>query len=62
MVEKGITVRIGIDGAHQNNRMDMIRDMYLTSLLYKVRTLDQKTILTETVLEMAIIMELNVLL
>ena len=55
MIEKGITVGIGTDGAPSNNRMDMMRDMYLTSLLHKGRTLDPKTVSAETVLEMAAI-------
>lgn len=55
MIEKGITVGIGTDGAPSNNRMDMMRDMYLTSLLHKGRTLDPKTVSAETVLEMATI-------
>lgn len=55
MIEKGITVAIGTDGAPSNNRMDMMRDMYLTSLIHKGRTLDPKTVSAETVLEMATI-------
>ena len=55
MIEKGITVGIGTDGAPSNNRMDMMRDMYLTSLLHKGRILDPKTVSAETVLEMATI-------
>ena len=55
MIEKGITVGIGTDGAASNNRMDMMRDMYLTSLLHKGRTLNPKTVSAETVLEMATI-------
>ena len=55
MMEKGITVGIGTDGAPSNNRMDMMRDMYLTSLLHKGRTLDPKSVSAEEVLEMATI-------
>lgn len=55
MLEKGIAVSIGTDGAPSNNRMDMMRDMYLTSLIHKGRTLNPKTISAEEVLEMATI-------
>ncbi|MEG0514748.1 MAG: amidohydrolase, partial [Cetobacterium sp.] len=35
MLEKGLNVSIGTDGAPSNNRMDMMREMYLTSLIHK---------------------------
>ena len=55
MLEKGIAVSIGTDGAPSNNRMDMMRDMYLTSLIHKGRTLNPKTVSADQVLEMATI-------
>ena len=55
MLEKGLSVSIGTDGAPSNNRMDMIREMYLTSLIHKGRTLNPKTVPAEKVLEMATI-------
>ncbi|CEI72145.1 MULTISPECIES: amidohydrolase [Romboutsia] len=55
MLEKGIPVSIGTDGAPSNNRMDMMRDMYLTSLIHKGRTLNPEVVNAETVLEMATI-------
>ena len=55
MLEKGIAVSIGTDGAPSNNRMEMMRDMYLTSLIHKGRTLNPKTVSAEQVLEMATI-------
>lgn len=55
MLEKGIAVSIGTDGAPSNNRMDMMRDMHLTSLIHKGRTLNPKTVSAEQVLEMATI-------
>lgn len=55
MLEKGIAVSIGTDGAPSNNRMDMMRDMYLTSLIHKGRTLNPKTVSAEQALEMATI-------
>lgn len=53
MLEKGICVSIGTDGAPSNNRMDMMDEMYLTSLIHKGRTLNPKAVPAETVLEMA---------
>ncbi|MGL4671368.1 amidohydrolase [Cetobacterium sp.] len=55
MLEKGVTVSIGTDGAPSNNRMDMMREMYLTSLIHKGRTLNPKCVKAEEVLEMATI-------
>ena len=52
MLEKGICVSIGTDGAPSNNRMDLIDEMYLTSLIHKGRTLDPSKIPAEKVLEM----------
>lgn len=53
MLHKGIPVSIGTDGAPSNNRMDMMRDMYLTSLIHKGRTLNPKVVYAEQILEMA---------
>ncbi|WP_297598025.1 amidohydrolase [uncultured Cetobacterium sp.] len=55
MLEKGLKVSIGTDGAPSNNRMDMMREMYLTSLIHKGRTLNPKVLPAEEVLEMATI-------
>lgn len=55
MLEKGLSVSIGTDGAPSNNRMDMMREMYLTSLIHKGRTLNPKVLPAEQVLEMATI-------
>lgn len=55
MLEKGIPVSIGTDGAPSNNRMDMMREIYLTSLIHKGRTLDPEVCSAEEVLEMATI-------
>ena len=55
MLEKGLSVSIGTDGAPSNNRMDMMREMYLTSLIHKGRTLNPKVVPAEQVLEMATI-------
>nr|WP_307775938.1 amidohydrolase [uncultured Cetobacterium sp.] len=55
MLEKGLPVSIGTDGAPSNNRMDMMREIYLTSLIHKGRTLNPKVVPAEQVLEMATI-------
>jgi len=52
MLAKGICVSIGTDGAPSNNRMDLIDEMYLTSLIHKGRTLDPSAVPAEKVLEM----------
>ncbi len=55
MIAKGITVSIGTDGAPSNNRMDMIDEMYLATLIHKGRNLNPKILPAEKVLEMATI-------
>lgn len=52
MLAKGVCVSIGTDGAPSNNRMDLIDEMYLTSLLHKGRTLDPAIVPAEKILEM----------
>ncbi|MGL4740273.1 MAG: amidohydrolase [Sarcina sp.] len=53
MIEKGIPVSIATDGAPSNNRMDMMRDMYLTSIIHKGRTLNPEILPAYKILEMA---------
>lgn len=55
MIEEGINVTLGTDGAPSNNRMDIMRDMYLASLLTKGKTLNPLTVNAYQVLEMATI-------
>ncbi|QGP92625.1 Atrazine chlorohydrolase [Neomoorella glycerini] len=55
MIAKGITVSIGTDGAPSNNRMDMMDEMYLATLIHKGRNLNPKILPAEKVLEMATI-------
>lgn len=55
MLEKGLHVSLGLDGAASNNGQDMLELMKLTSLLQKVHTLDPTIISAEKVLEMATI-------
>ena len=52
MIEKGIVVTIGTDGAPSNNRMDLIDEMWLTSLIHKGRLLDPSVMPAQQVLKM----------
>jgi 5-methylthioadenosine/S-adenosylhomocysteine deaminase len=53
MLEAGICVSIGTDGAPSNNRMTLIDEMWLTSLIHKGRLLDPTVVPAQTVLEMS---------
>jgi 5-methylthioadenosine/S-adenosylhomocysteine deaminase len=53
MVDHGIAVSIGTDGAPSNNRMDMFDEMYLTALIHKGRHLVPDALPAEKILEMA---------
>lgn len=53
LVVKGVCVSLGTDGAPSNNRMDLIDEMWLASLIHKGRWLDPTALPAETVLEMA---------
>lgn len=55
MLDRGMAVSIGTDGAPSNNRMDMFDEMYLTALIHKGRRLDSAIVPAERVLEMATI-------
>lgn len=55
MLERGIAVSIGTDGAPSNNRMDLIDEMYLTALIHKGRRLDPRVVPAASVLRMATI-------
>ncbi len=52
-IEKGMNVAIGTDGAASNNALDMFREMYLVSVLSKLREDDPASIDAAKVLEMA---------
>ncbi len=52
MLEAGVCVTIGTDGAPSNNRMTLIDEMWLTSLIHKGRTLDPTVVPAEAVLKM----------
>jgi 5-methylthioadenosine/S-adenosylhomocysteine deaminase len=53
MLDRGITVGLGTDGAPSNNRMDLIDEMHLTALIHKGRRLDPAVIPAQAVLRMA---------
>jgi 5-methylthioadenosine/S-adenosylhomocysteine deaminase len=53
MLQAGICVTIGTDGAPCNNRMTLIDEMWLTSLIHKGRLLDPTVMPAQTILAMA---------
>lgn len=55
MVERGIPVSIGTDGAPSNNRMSIVDEMWLTSLIHKGRTLDCTVLPAHEILDMGTI-------
>jgi 5-methylthioadenosine/S-adenosylhomocysteine deaminase len=55
MLELGIPVGLGVDGATSNNNQDMIEAMKTTALLHKVSSLNPEIISCEKILEMATI-------
>jgi 5-methylthioadenosine/S-adenosylhomocysteine deaminase len=55
MLKEGICVSIGTDGAPTNNRMDMVDEMWLTSLIHKGWRLDSTVVKAQEILRMATI-------
>jgi 5-methylthioadenosine/S-adenosylhomocysteine deaminase len=55
MLERGIVVGLGTDGAPTNNRMSMVDEIYLASLLHKSLRRDPTTLPARQVLAMATI-------
>ncbi len=53
MLQRGINVALGTDGAASNNRLDLFGEMRLASLLAKVATGDPSTVPAATALRMA---------
>ena len=53
LIEKGICVSIGTDGASSNNNLDLIEELKTASLLQKVSTLDPKVLDSEESIKMA---------
>ncbi len=52
MLNKGITVGLGTDGASSNNNLDMIEEMHLAAFLHKADTLDPLAVPAETAINM----------
>ncbi|MBN1247752.1 MAG: amidohydrolase, partial [Anaerolineae bacterium] len=52
MLEAGVCVALGTDGAPSNNRMTLIDEMWLASLIHKGRTLDPTVVPAQAVLAM----------
>lgn len=55
LLDKGICVSLGTDGASSNNNLDLIEEMKFASLLQKVDTLNPKALTSEDTLAMATI-------
>ncbi len=55
MLREGICVTIGTDGAPSNNRMDIVDEMWLTSLIHKGWRLEPDVVKAEEVLNMVTI-------
>ncbi len=53
MLAAGVCVALGTDGAPCNNRMSLIDDMWLASLIHKGRTLDPTAVPAQSILAMA---------
>ena len=53
MLRKGVCVSIGTDGASSSNRMDMVDEMWLTSLIHKGWRLDSTVVPSTDILCMA---------
>ena len=52
MLDRGITVSLGTDGAPSNNRMNLISEMYLAGLIHKGRKLNPQVVPAEAILGM----------
>ncbi len=55
MLDMGINLAIGTDGPASNNALDMFREMYLTTVLQKVKEMDASAVDANRVLYMATI-------
>lgn len=61
MIDQGVKLGIGTDGAASNNTLDLLRDMQLAALLHKVITRDATALPAHTMLEMATVSGARVL-
>ncbi|WP_458455066.1 amidohydrolase family protein [Methanobrevibacter sp.] len=55
LIDNGVCVAIGTDGASSNNNLDLIEELKTASLLQKVSTLDPKVLSSDEAIEMATI-------
>lgn len=55
LLESGVNVTLGTDGAPCNNTCDMLQEARLAGILHKVSTMDPTSVPAETVLELATI-------
>jgi 5-methylthioadenosine/S-adenosylhomocysteine deaminase len=53
MLRAGVCVSLGTDGAPTNNRMSLVDEMWVTSLIHKGRLLDPTAVRAEEILAMA---------
>ncbi len=53
LLQKGVCVGLGTDGAASNNSLNMFAEMSVAALLHKVHTMDPTTLPAQTVLDMA---------
>jgi len=53
MIDAGVTVGLGTDGASSNNQLNMFRDMGLAALIGKVKHEDASAVNAQTALDMA---------
>lgn len=53
LIDAGVTVGLGTDGASSNNQLNMFRDMALAALVGKIRSGDASAVSAQTVLDMA---------
>ena len=55
MLERGMAVGLGTDGAASNNRLNMFTEMGRTALLHKVAGMDPTLLPAQTVLDLSLI-------